>query len=89
LATSGTPCAAAPRTIDDCEKITAADAYNKCLASFGPVAHEHQLQPVAPQDGPGPSYTGRRAARRHAWPQVVTHGPQRMEFSISPRRNRR
>jgi len=32
---------AAPRTIDDCEKIQAADAYNLCLASFGPVAHTH------------------------------------------------
>ncbi len=30
-----------PRTIDDCEKIQAADAYNQCLASFGPAAHEH------------------------------------------------
>ncbi|WP_036255197.1 hypothetical protein [Methylocapsa acidiphila] len=32
---------AAPRTIDDCEKIEAADAYNQCLAAFGPVAHGH------------------------------------------------
>jgi hypothetical protein len=30
---------AAPRTINDCEKIEAADAYNRCLAAFGPVAH--------------------------------------------------
>jgi hypothetical protein len=29
---------AAPRNIDECEKIQAADAYNLCLASFGPVA---------------------------------------------------
>ncbi len=32
---------AAPRGIDDCEKIQAADAYNQCLASFGPVAKGH------------------------------------------------
>jgi hypothetical protein len=32
---------AAPRNIDDCEKIQAADAYNLCLASFGPVARGH------------------------------------------------
>ena len=32
---------AAPRTIDDCEKIQAADAYNQCLAIFGPVARGH------------------------------------------------
>ncbi len=31
---------AAPRTINDCEKIEAADAYNQCLALFGPPAHK-------------------------------------------------
>lgn len=29
--------AAAPRSIADCEGIEAADAYNRCLASFGPA----------------------------------------------------
>lgn len=33
--------AAAPRSIADCEAIQAADAYNHCLASFGPVAAGH------------------------------------------------
>jgi hypothetical protein len=28
---------AAPRNIDDCEAIKEPDAYNHCLASFGPV----------------------------------------------------
>jgi hypothetical protein len=32
---------AAPRSIDECEKIQAADAYNQCLALFGPVARNH------------------------------------------------
>jgi hypothetical protein len=32
---------AAPRGIGDCEKIQAADAYNQCLALFGPVARGH------------------------------------------------
>ncbi len=32
---------AAPRSIGDCEKIQAADAYNQCLALFGPVARGH------------------------------------------------
>ena len=32
---------AAPRSIDDCEKIQAADAYNQCLAVFGPLARGH------------------------------------------------
>lgn len=31
----------APRGIDDCEKIQAADAYNQCLAVFGPLARGH------------------------------------------------
>ncbi len=35
------PAGAAPGSINDCEKIEAADAYNQCLASFGPVAHTH------------------------------------------------
>ena len=41
-----TPLHAEPRTIDDCEKIQAADAYNQCLGSFGPVAKEHNLRPA-------------------------------------------
>lgn len=32
---------AAPRSINECEKIQAADAYNQCLALFGPVARGH------------------------------------------------
>ena len=32
---------ATPRSIDDCEKIQAADAYNQCLAAFGPLARGH------------------------------------------------
>lgn len=32
---------AAPRTIDDCEKIKEADAYNLCLAGFGPTRGQH------------------------------------------------
>jgi hypothetical protein len=39
--------AAGPRSIADCEKIQAADAYNRCLASFGPVAAGHKALPYA------------------------------------------
>lgn len=35
------PSRAAPNSINDCEKIEAADAYNQCLAQFGPVARTH------------------------------------------------
>lgn len=36
LTAAGTA-AAAPRSIADCETVRAADAYNLCLASFGPA----------------------------------------------------
>ena len=35
------PAAAGPRTIDDCEKIKEPEAYNLCLASFGPTRGQH------------------------------------------------
>ena len=40
--------AAAPRSIADCEAIQAADAYNRCLASFGPVAAGHSHDKALP-----------------------------------------
>lgn len=39
-----------PRKIDDCEKIQAADAYNQCLAKFGPSSKLHNLEPEKPGD---------------------------------------
>jgi hypothetical protein len=47
------PLAAAPRSINDCEKIQSADAYNQCLASFGPVAHLHGAKGGTGSDGDG------------------------------------
>lgn len=35
------PAAAEPRNIDDCEKIKEPEAYNLCLASFGPTRGQH------------------------------------------------
>jgi hypothetical protein len=82
---------AAPRTIEDCEKIEAADAYNKCLAQFGPAAHEHALSHVAPQ-GRQTFQSSRRHHRSESTRQSFTRGRnvgrQRMEFTISPRRGR-
>ncbi len=49
---------AAAKSIKDCEQIQEADAYNRCLAQFGPVAHEHRLAPV-------PSGANRGHGRRH------------------------
>ncbi len=64
------PLSAAPRSIKDCEKIQAADAYNRCLASFGPVAHMHQLAPV-PAGANRHTYAYRHR-RRHA--PMARHG---------------
>ncbi len=49
------PVLAAPRSIGDCEAIRDADAYNACLASFGPVAH------IGPTVGESPAASGREA----------------------------
>lgn len=49
------PALAAPRSIGDCEAIRDADAYNACLASFGPVAH------TGPTVGETPAARGREA----------------------------
>jgi hypothetical protein len=62
---------AAPATIKDCEKIQQADAYNRCLASFGPVAHELHLAPV-PAGANQHTYASRHN-RRHA-PTIVRRG---------------
>ena len=35
------PAAAEPRSIDDCERIKEPEAYNLCLASFGPTRGQH------------------------------------------------
>jgi hypothetical protein len=71
LGLTATSLCAAPRTIGDCEKIQQADAYNRCLASFGPVAHEHQLGP-APAGANRYTYASRHA-RRHTL-LIVRHG---------------
>ncbi len=40
----------AQATIDDCEKIQAADAYNQCLAKFGPTSKVKSVEPEKPTD---------------------------------------
>jgi hypothetical protein len=74
---------ASPRSIGDCEKIQAADAYNQCLALFGPLARGHSAGDGAEADRPDAqaatgtapaevatvknSHHGRRHASRHGW----------------------
>src|SRR3954453_15025011 len=36
----------AQSSIDDCEKIQQADAYNKCLAQFGPMRGQRAARPA-------------------------------------------
>jgi len=62
---------AAPRTIDDCEKIKEADAYNLCLAAFGPTRGQHNKTypgmaggSAASTAAASPEKRGRRSPRR-------------------------
>ncbi len=68
--------AAEAGTIKDCEKIQAADAYNQCLATFGPVAHQHELKPVPSGIGMGRLY-----GMRH---RFAHHGRKSLELSVAP-----
>ncbi len=59
------PALAAPRSIDDCEAIKEADAYNRCLASFGPTRGERgaTYPGVASEGGHSGKASGRSASR--------------------------
>ncbi len=73
---------AAPRTIADCEAIQAADAYNLCLASFGPVRGGDRNKYVAPAREPGES--GERHRKRYSSAAIQRHshsGRMHMEFT--------
>lgn len=59
---------AAPRSINDCEKIQAADAYNQCLALFGPLARGHG----AAGDGVAADRQNAEPATGTAYAEVVT-----------------
>ncbi len=57
---------AAPRSIDDCEKIKEAEAYNLCLASFGPVRGQHtKTYPGLASDGAAPASRTQSPISRH------------------------
>ena len=87
---TGTARAEEPRTIGECEKIQAADAYNQCLAKFGPTSKLRSLEPERPGDvkanGAEAAATakpivapGRRGGRRHAG------GRRRVRFTVTRR----
>lgn len=80
MALSVSHASAAARSIKDCDKIQAADAYNLCLASFGPVAREHDLKPVPAGIGVGRAEL--REHHRHRY-MAGRHGhAKRMRLSI-------
>jgi hypothetical protein len=59
----------AQTSIDDCEKIQAADAYNKCLAQFGPMRGQRAARPAGKRYG---SHVSRRGG----------HGRVRASFKV-------
>jgi hypothetical protein len=83
---------AAPKNIDDCEKIKEPMAYNQCLASFGPaVGHVGSGQSYGPasEGEPRAERKGRKAGAYHAPARrgargMAAHGANgrvRMEFT--------
>lgn len=86
-----TPALAGPRTINDCEAIKDANAYNLCLASFGPMRGQHGatypgVASEGEKRGGAVSGGGRRTAARQTGPAGAHMsrgggGRVRMEFS--------
>jgi hypothetical protein len=54
----------AQSNIDDCEKIQQADAYNKCLAQFGPMRGQRAARPAGKRYGSHASRRGRHGRVR-------------------------
>ncbi|MGD9545852.1 MAG: hypothetical protein AB7F41_17050 [Methylocystis sp.] len=85
------PATAAPRSIDDCEAIKDADAYNRCLASFGPTrgARGATYPGVASEGAPSGKGSGGRSAyrprSRHGGAQLSYGRRGRMRMEFTPR----
>ena len=71
---AGASAQAAPKNIDDCEKITAPMAYNECLASFGPaVGHVGAAKAYGPaSEGEPRTERGKERGKGRA---RVSHAP--------------
>ena len=95
----GIAVAHAQAKIDDCEKIQAADAYNQCLAKFGPTSKVHSVEPEKPGDvkansaeaaaGAGPAKGGRHAGRRRGGGSHASRGSGRRHVTFTVRRRHR
>lgn len=86
LAAGATGAAAGSRSIADCETIQGADAYNRCLASFGPTAggSRGRVEPASERDY-APAHEQARH-RRHGY-GAFTHGHRgRVRMVLTPGR---
>jgi hypothetical protein len=69
--------------IESCEKIKDADAYNSCLASYGPAVGEHKVtRAPAPDSEAEPPHSGQRKAaagrsRARKTVEEAAHAPKR------------
>jgi hypothetical protein len=96
--------AAAPQSIGDCEKIANADAYNRCLAAFGPAAKGHKMtaepaaaaaaaasrpEAAAPQPARGGRHYRHARSRHHAAHVASRRHHGRVRMTIERGRSRR
>ena len=70
----GSTAALAQARIEDCEKIQAADAYNQCLAKFGPTSKVKNVTPAQPSDVKGSGEEAAAGAGAKGPAATVTHG---------------
>lgn len=73
-------------TIDDCEKIQAADAYNQCLAKFGPTSKVKSLEPEKPGDVKGSSEEAAASAKPSAFMVKKATAKKRGRAHVAARR---
>ncbi len=71
---------------DPCEKFRDADAYNNCLAGFGPVAGSHKLTQPPPAENF--SHAGRKRSARPK-PPVKQEAPAPREAKVTHKANGR
>ncbi len=81
------------RTINDCEKIQGADAYNQCLAKFGPTSKLRSLEPERPGDVKSSAAEAAATAKPLVGhPSKESHrrvgGRHRARFTVTRRRHR-
>lgn len=93
LVLSAAAATAAPRSIDDCEAIREAMAYNACLASFGPKPGERMRYSAGAKgdESVDMKRSGSARAERPSRGRVKAraNGRASMSFDMSHRRPRR